>query len=223
MILVKPSHEIVTMTPNMIEFLESIGRVCYKTEGQINKGSAKKFIKMIMKRGHLSVIEHAIMTVRFICDRGVSHELVRHRVASYSQESTRYCNYKGGVSFVIPPWLNVEPGDYDKDNAAVNSVMHTSEIVWLKDMAGLERSYIKLLAENQSPQQARAVLPNSTKTEIVVTANIREWLHILRLRCHHTAHPQMVELMDPLLCAMNRLYPDLFGAVYKETRVGKEA
>lgn len=105
MLLVKPSHEIIFLQPEALKIIEAAGRTCYKSEDKITEDSAKTFVKMVVKRGHHSVIEHANMTVRFICDRGVTHEIVRHRLAAYSQESTRYCNYKGGVTFVIPPGL----------------------------------------------------------------------------------------------------------------------
>ncbi len=158
--------------------IEKAGRTCYKSEDRIEAGSAEKFVRMIIKRGHLSVLEHAIVTVRIICDRGVSHELVRHRIASYSQESTRYCDYGSGhVQFIMPPF-------YGDDVPA-------SRDEWLQSMAEAEGAYKRLLACGESPQIARSVLPNSLKTEIVVTMNLREWRHFFTLRCAPAAHPQM--------------------------------
>ena len=148
------------------------------------------------------------MTVKFICDRGVSHELVRHRPASYAQESTRYCNYGGGVTFVIPPWLvDVEPGTYKEYIASSEDPTNT----WLNVAWNLEQSYLDLLSQGWQPQQARSVLPNSLKTEIVMTASLAEWRHVFKLRCDKRAHPQMRELMLPLRDAARELYPGVFG------------
>lgn len=207
MILIRPSHEILFIQPNPLELIEAAGRTCYKSEDKITKGSAKKFVAMVTKRGHHSVIEHANITVRFICDRGVTHEIVRHRLAAYNQESTRYCNYKGGVTFVIPPWVGIIPGEhaYTKEDFPV-----ISEWVWYMSMLHAERDYKDLLFEGWSPQQARSVLPNSLKTEIVMTANIREWRHVLTLRTSKAAHPQMRELMVPLLVEFKNRIPVIF-------------
>lgn len=148
---------------------------------------------MVVKRGHHSVIEHAIMSIRFICDRGVTHEIVRHRLAAYSQESTRYCNYsKIDISFIIP-------GDFKLD----------SDDLELLEL--IEDHYNKCLNEkHRSPQQARYFLPNGLKTEIVMTCNLREWMHVFKLRCSKAAHPQMRELMIPLLEEVKTLVPIIF-------------
>jgi len=156
---------------------------------------------MILKAGHESVIEHESLSVRFICDRGVSHELVRHRLASYSQESTRYCNYSGGVTFIRPCFWGENWAEYR---------------TWKIMMARAEWAYTELLGMGCSPQQARSVLPNSLKTEIVVTANLREWRHILRLRCSKAAHPQMRQLMIPLLKQLQDRIPVLFDDIEGE-------
>ena len=208
MILVKPSHEILHLSYEPLEMIETAGRTCYKSEDKITEGSAEKFVKMIIKRGHLSVIEHAYMSVRFICDRGVSHEIVRHRLAAYSQESTRYCNYKGGVTFIIPPWF-VEEGNRIQSRD-IGIPPDPAYVVWFTAMDTAENSYLSLIKEGQSPQQARSVLPNSLKTEIVVTANLREWMHIFKLRTSKAAHPQMRELMIPLLKDMKKKIPVIF-------------
>lgn len=208
MILVKPSHEILAVSENPLPLIELAGRTCYKSEDKITPESAVTFVDMIRRRGHHSVIEHAVATVKIICDRGVTHEIVRHRLCSFSQESTRYCNYKGGVTFVIPPWVALESGEY-------TFLSNEQEIkrptwTWYKAMLEAERDYKDLLEYGWSPQQARSVLPNSTKTEIVITANAREWRHIFTLRCSKAAHPQMREVMIPLLHDMKERIPVIF-------------
>jgi thymidylate synthase (FAD) len=187
----------------ILEGIELAGRTCYKSEDRISSDSASKFIKILISRGHESVLEHENISVRFVCDRGVSHELVRHRLASFSQESTRYCNYgkdEDGITFIIPPFFHENGDDVRSDD----------EITWLKAMEFAEHSYLSLLEEGWTPQQARAVLPNSLKTEIVVTANIREWRTIFKQRTSIAAHPQMRELMLPLLRELTNALPELF-------------
>jgi len=200
--LIKPSFEVMTDLSNtwkMLRNIETIGRVCYKSEDKITDDSAEKFIQRMINSGHHSVIEHENITVRFIIDRGVSHELVRHRLAAYSQESTRYCDYSGGVTFIIPFWCeDLDVGEYDQ-YAVESRCLSLPTKIWLNSMLGAERDYINLLKNGWSRQQARSVLPNSLKTEIVMTANIREWRHVFTLRTSKNAHPQMQEIMIPLL------------------------
>ncbi|WP_199653019.1 FAD-dependent thymidylate synthase [Parabacteroides sp. AM08-6] len=184
--------------------IELAGRTCYKSEDKITTDSSSKFVRMIIGRGHESVLEHEKITVRFICDRGVSHELVRHRIASFSQESTRYCNYsKDGfgneLTFIMPL--------FEDDGTEVAS---DEEIEWRNAMRDAERHYMNLIKLGWQPQYARSVLPNSLKTEIVVTANIREWRTIFKQRTSKAAHPQMRELMCPLLNELKKILPDLF-------------
>ena len=188
--IVKPEIQILSGISygEMLEKLERIGRVCYKSEGNIKEGSAEKFLKNIIARGHESVIEHESISVKVICDRGVSHEIVRHRIASYSQESTRYCNYSLGkhgreITFIKPLYLAEDTAGYD---------------FWKDSCAVAESTYFDMLEFGCSPQEARAVLPNSLKTEVVMTANLREWRHFFRLRTAQAAHPQMREVMDNL-------------------------
>ena len=211
MILVKPSFRIEYIPVDGLKFIEQAGRTCYKSEDKITEDSAGKFVNMVIRKGHDSVIEHANMTVRFICDRGVTHELVRHRLCAFSQESTRYCNYSGGVKFVIPPWVDIEPGDYYSFLNLTPSVYG----YWFWTMFCAERSYQNLVKEGWTPQQARSVLPNSLKTEIVVTANFREWRHILRVRTSEAAHPQMREIMIPLLQRVKMIVPVIFDDIGK--------
>lgn len=211
MILTKPSHKILTNLDYqaMLRRIEEAGRTCYKSEDKITEASAVPFVRRILKSGHESVIEHESLSVRFICDRGVTHEIVRHRLAAFSQESTRYCNYSGGVTFVIPQWAeDIEPGKYYK--VPVGFKMEPGSFEWFTLMLSLEKSYDYLLKKDWSPQQARSVLPNSLKTEIVMTANIREWRHVLRLRTSKAAHPQMQELMQPLFSELKSKLPVFF-------------
>lgn len=215
MILVKPSYEILTPIdgPRILQSIEQAGRTCYKSEDRITEGSAERFCKMILQRGHESVIEHESLSVKFIVDRGVTHELVRHRICAYSQESTRYCNYKGGVAFVIPPWFDLEPGNYDwcgLEEGAVPPAL----LAWASHLLRSEAAYQRLLEFGQSPQQARSVLPNSLKTEIVCTADLREWRWIFKKRCDSAAHPQMREVMIPLLADLVQAIPVIFDDIW---------
>ncbi len=200
--IIKPSVEILDdLNPEeILKKLELCGRVCYKSEDKITDKSAVKFISNIIKQGHESVLEHVSFSVRFICDRGVSHEIVRHRIASYSQESTRYCNYSKGqfngeITVIEPCFLVPGTEGYD---------------MWYKACQMAEQYYFSMLDWGCSPQEARAVLPNSLKTELVMTANIREWRHFLKLRTSPAAHPQMREVADMLLTELNFILPSLF-------------
>ena len=194
--------------------IEEAGRTCYKSNSLLTRRTAIKFVQKINKLGHLSVIEHSAMSVKFIVDRGVSHELVRHRLASFSQESTRYCNYKGGVTFIIPPWCSIDCGDYNGiDEIVLSKLNNKSEEAWFRSLIQSEHWYIELLNNGWSPQQARSVLPNSLKTEIVITANFREWQHIFTLRCSKSAHPQMREIMIPLHIQCKKMIPEIFDNI----------
>jgi thymidylate synthase (FAD) len=186
--------------------IERAGRTCYKSEGRIGDGTAEKFIANIIKRGHESVLEHEKITVRFICDRGVTHELVRHRIASYSQESTRYCNYSqdkfgNELTFIKPCFWNEDDEAYK---------------IWLDSMQSIEDSYNKLIAAGAKPEEARSILPNSLKTEIVVTMNMRQWRHYFRLRCAKAAHPQIREISIALLKELKEKLPVLFNDIEVE-------
>ena len=214
MILVKPSFDIITVINrlNILRNIENAGRTCYKSEKKITETSAVRFSKNIIKRGHESVIEHENLSVRFICDRGVTHEIVRHRLASYSQESTRYCNYSSGVTFIIPPWIDISPGEYTrKDIEVLDLKQDFGE--WCEAMLVSEEKYLSLIELGWSPQMARTVLPNSLKTEIVMTANLREWRHVLKLRTSKVAHPQMQEIMRPLLKEFKESIPVIFDDI----------
>lgn len=205
MITIQPEIEILSTESyeDMLRRIEKIGRVCYKSEERIGEGTAEKFIAGIIKRGHESVIEHGSITVKVTCDRGVTHEIVRHRIASYSQESTRYCNYSkdafGSEITVIRPSFLTEgtPGwQY-----------------WKVACRMAEKSYFELLDWGCTPQEARAVLPTCLKTEVVMTANLREWRHFFKLRTAPAAHPQMREVAIPLLHQMRSQVPVIFDDI----------
>jgi thymidylate synthase (FAD) len=209
MILVKPSVEIVHYSTNAEQLLEAAGRTCYKSNKEVTYSFSPKFIKSLIARGHESVIEHANATVRFICDRGISHEIVRHRLASYSQESTRYCDYKHGhITFIIPHWIvGLKPGIYD---SSYSHLEDSEKDTWINSMLFAEISYRTLRSLGWKPEQARSVLPNSLKTELIMTANFREWRHFFKLRTAQTSHPQMREVAIPLLKEMQVLFPSIF-------------
>jgi thymidylate synthase (FAD) len=224
--LVKPSVQLLWATIDPLKTIEQAGRTCYKSEDKISEGSAEKFVRMLIDRGHEAMIEHASMSMRFICDRGVTHEIVRHRLFSYAQESTRYCNYKGGVTFIIPCWMQdrLEEDTYlweectfsiSRANGPLRGLMEEDEI-WLSAMIKSENSYLDLVSANQTPQQARSVLPNSLKTEIVVTGNLREWRHFFMLRCAKAAHPQMREVAFMALAIAKEQVPVIFDEYVTE-------
>lgn len=225
--LIKPSYEIISKidTDYILQLIEVAGRTCYKSEDKITATSAKDFIKMILGRHHESVIEHGSMSVRFIIDRGVSHELVRHRLASFSQESTRFVNYSKGkfdgqITFIAPLWIDFESiknvanyKDLDNDE---NRHLVGDIYAYLDLLLHSEEAYNDLIARGWQPQQARSVLPNSLKTEIVVTANFREWRTIFMQRCAPAAHPQMREVTLPLLAEVKQLLPIIFDDIIFE-------
>lgn len=187
----------------ILKKIEKAGRICYKSENKIAEGTAEKFVENILKQGHESVLEHEKITVTIICDRGISHEIVRHRIASYSQESTRYCNYTGEkfgneLTFIKPCFWNEEDPKYQ---------------IWMKQMEDIEKNYNILIGMGASAQEARSILPNSLKTEIVVTMNIREWRHFFKLRCSSAAHPQMQEIAKILLQSFKKKVPVVFDDI----------
>ena len=222
--IINPSYQIEPDLDGMamLRHIEKCGRICYKSEEKITDISAIDFVKnKIMKSGHHSVIEHRSFSVTFICNRGITHEQVRHRLVSYSQESTRYCNYSkdkfgNSVTFIKPIQVHDgllgewdQPCDYEDNNLGLS---HT-DILWADSMFGCEFAYFELLEHGWKPQQARGVLPIDLKTEIAVTANLREWRHIFTLRTALPAHPQMRELMTPLLNECKELIPIIFDDI----------
>ena len=200
--VIEPSFEIITpIDPEAVmRHIELCGRVCYKSEGGISEGSAERLITHMLERGHESPIEHFSISVRIICDRGVSHEWVRHRIASYSQESTRYCNYakdKFGNELTF-----IKPAAIDEGSEAY--------FVWEEAMLNAERAYFAMLAAGAAPENARSVLPNSLKTEFICTMNLREWRHFFDLRTAPAAHPDMRAVACPLKEEFHKLLPILF-------------
>ena len=206
--VIKPYYEILNPIDGnaILKQIELAGRVCYKSEEKITDDSAPKFVKMLIDRGHEAMVEHGgVISIKFVCDRGVSHELVRHRIASFAQESTRYCNYgKGKFGNEITV---IEPVFWNDGNHKVEYML------WYNSCALSETAYLALLNTGASPQEARSVLPNSLKTEIVVTANMREWRHFFKLRTASVAHPQMLELTRPLLKELQSNIPVLFDDI----------
>jgi len=191
----------------ILKRIERAGRTCYKSEERITPASARTFVKKLLSMGHESVIEHEKITVRIVCDRGITHEIVRHRVASYSQESTRYCNYtkdkfENEITFIEPSFW---PSASEKERGKYTA--------WRESMEAAERSYFKLIELGASPQEARSVLPNSLKTEIVVTMNLRSWRNFLQQRTASAAHPQMREIARPLLDAFKAQIPVIFDDI----------
>ena len=188
---------------SVMKKLERAGRVCYKSEGNIKSDSAEKFLRGVIKRGHESVIEHASVSFKIICDRGVSHELVRHRLAGYSQESTRFCDYTAGkfggeLTFIKPCFWSEDDENF---------------LLWKETMARLEKNYFALRQNGARPEEARSILPNSLKTEIFMTANLREWRHILKLRTDKAAHPQMREIALKIYKILVEKLPALFDDI----------
>ena len=209
--LVKPGYEILTPVDGISELklIERAARTCYKSENAITDDgeSAKKLIRTLISKGHEAMLEHSFLSVKFVCDRGVTHELVRHRLCSFAQESTRYCNYSGdkfekNVKFVIP---------YFFENPVKIEI-------WTDACARAENAYFDLLKTGATPQEARTVLPNSTAAEIVMSGNYREWRHILKLRTAKDAHPQMREIMCPLGKELQKKLPVIFDDCVTEWR-----
>lgn len=203
--IINPGIEFITPVDGkaILKRIEQCGRICYKSEDKITEDSAEKFCKMVLQNGHEAVLEHCSFTVKVICDRGVSHEIVRHRIASYCQESTRYCNYSkdkfGSEITVIKPCFLLE-GTWAYEE-------------WKAACRRAEEAYFQLLNWGCTPQEARAVLPNSLKTEIAMTMNIREWRHFLKLRTSAAAHPQMIEVATQILAACQSKIPVLFDDI----------
>lgn len=193
----------------ILKHIERCARVCYKSEDRITDGSAEKMVAALIRSGHEAMLEHYSFTVKFICDRGISNELVRHRIASFAQESSRYCCYakdKFGkeLTFINPCFW--EP---DSDNYAR----------WFHEMDEAEKTYLAMIEDGATPEQARDILPMSIKTEIVMTANLREWRHFLKLRAEGVTgkpHPQMLEITIPFLKEIKQKIPVVFDDIMSE-------
>lgn len=203
--IVEPHGTILTPEAEIRDFprrLEVAGRTCYKSEKNLTPDSADRFIRMIMKSGHHSVIEHCSITARLVGDRSMSHQLVRHRIASYSQESQRYCNYgKKGFQVILPPTIAESP----------------RLGLWEDQMNSAYEHYLWLLEAGIPPEDARSVLPNATKTEVVTTYNLRQWRWVFGQRALNShAQWQIKEIMMGLLRKMYELAPVLFEDLIPE-------
>ncbi len=208
--VIEQTHEFISLPEDLLKTLETAGRTCYKSEARITEDSAAKFVDMLVRHKHHAMIEFGDIIVRLTTNRGVTHELVRHRLCSFAQESTRYVKYDGGMAFIRPVWSDQRLiGDWDKETTVPGNLPEGDRI-WLESMIRAEEDYTRLMEEGWKAQAAREILPNSLKTEIVVKANIREWRHIFALRCAKSSHPQMVELMRPLLAELKSKLPVVF-------------
>lgn len=212
--IVKAGYEIMDELDGaaILKKIERVARTCYKSEDKITDGSAEKMVRALIKSGHEAMLEHFSFSVKFIVDRGISHELVRHRIASFAQESTRYCNYgyEREITVIEPPFCTDNGGEGSRQ---------LKRNIWYWKMLDAESSYLDLLMYGATPQEARAVLPNSLKTEVVMTANLREWRHFFKLRALGTTgkpHPQMVEVALPLLEECKKQIPVVFDDLVKE-------
>lgn len=249
--LIKPSFEIISPLngEEMLKQIEIAARTCYKSEGKIvykevnytdgihkvvvgkyleEATSARKLVSKLIENGHEAMLEFSgNIIVKFICDKGISHELVRHRLASFAQESSRYCNYgkDDHIQFIIPEWCinisNITTKNLSELSLSIPESLkyngdrecYDAQFAWATYMLRLENYYNNLINFGWQPQQARSVLPHSVKTEINVSTNVREWRHIFKLRCAPTAHPSMRELMIPLLVRMKELVPIIFDDI----------
>jgi len=206
--VIEPGYQILSpINGTELQLIERAGRTCYKSEDKITDESAKQFVAGLIKRQHEAMLEHSSLSIRFICDRGVSHELVRHRIASFAQESTRYCNYskdKFGNELTF-----IRPFFWDKDSFEYSR--------WLEVCKKAEDEYCRLMSQpGCTPQEARSILPNSIKTEVVMTTNYREWRHFFKLRAARAtgpAHPQMEQITRPLLEELKTLIPVVFDDI----------
>jgi thymidylate synthase (FAD) len=233
--IIQHSHEILTSLngEEILKFIESIGRIAYRSQDKITEDSAFKFIKNLINREHLSVIEHFNVSVKMITCRSITHEIVRHRLASYTQSSTRYIDSdKDGCIFIIPHWINW----YDKKIILDKSIFDFKEsdhlmkfideykldeitTIWLSEMWDSEQDYRRLRELGVPPQNAREILPNSTETEICMTANLREWRHFFKLRTSPQAHPDMQLLTRPILKEFQSKIPIIFDDISVEESI----
>lgn len=209
--LIEPKHEILTPISHEgcgeLMFIETVARTCYQSEMVNADGDfeiTKRMIKGLIKRHHDAMLEHSFLSVKFTCSRAISHELVRHRHFSFAQESTRYCNYGNKeMQFIKPSWY---------DNAPFND-----KKIFEDNLISAEKLYNFYIDNGRTPQEAREILPNALKTEIVVSGNYREWRHMLSLRAANTtgpAHPDMNVLMCPLLIELHESLPVIFDDIY---------
>ncbi len=195
--IIQPSLEILTPLDGdyILRFLERCGRVCYKSEDKITEGSAEKFVRALIKSGHESVIEHYSITVKVTCSRAISHQIVRHRIGAYSQESQRVVTYRDGITVVGRHRLAKEdwPG-----------------VFWVAAMEHAEQYYNDLIRTGVPPEVARDVLPNAMATELVITYNLRQWRHFLKQRTSPAADPQIRIIAGMILKEFKENIPVIF-------------
>jgi thymidylate synthase (FAD) len=215
--IVDPSYKILTIdnqpmtkagADEALRYIEYRARNCYKSEGKIRPGSAAKLVRKLVSRGHWPMLEFGAVGVQFINDRGFTHELVRHRIASYAQESTRYCDYDGELTVVRPVWWA-----WEQDSEAYT--------LWEAHMRCCEDIYQKLRSLGEPAERARQVLPISTKAEIHAQMNFTAWRHVFNMRCALSAHPMMRAVMWPLLAEFAWWWPDVYLAQAEEL-LGKD-
>lgn len=229
---IEPSYNILSedFTRNkVIETIARAARTCYQSEPK-TEDSNVKLVKSLVKRGHEAMLEHGpLLSVSFTTCRGVSHEIVRNRLFSFAQESTRYVKYgkedengnKEHMLFILPPWIRGREREillshelpFDDKDMNLLFDLSASSYYFAYSCTESERNYANLLKEGWKAQQAREVLPNALKTEIVVTGNIRQWRHFFYLRCDKPAHPQMRELMIPLFNELREDIPEVWNDI----------
>lgn len=199
--IVEPSWEVLTPLDGnrILKSIETVGRTCYQSYDKATEDSCYRFVQMLIRRGHEAMIEHESITVRFVVDRAIQNEMVRHRLSSYAVESTRYCNYSlerngSSIHVILPPQIKKGTREYD---------------LWMEAMQTSSDMYFELI-KTERPEVARSVLPLALKTEIVMTANLRQWRNVFRLRCDKAAHPQMRQIMLPLLSYLKKQVPVVF-------------
>lgn len=203
--LTRQSVRVLSASKSALQLVEFAGRKCYKSESKITENSYIEFVENLIKNGHYSVLEHASISFEIVTDRGIMAELTRHRHCSFSVQSTRFVNLaKAGVEFIIPTWMNVEEGEYNTPIQSEDVVLNS----WINHLIACENTYKSLIYSGWKPQQARSVLPNSLKTELVMTCNLAQLRHVLSERLTEKAHPQMIELMGLLLDSVkSEFYP----------------
>jgi len=187
----------------MLKKIERIARVSHRSEDRVTEDSYDKFLRsVVMTHGDLSVIEHVNVTVEVEVDRGITHEIVRHRIGAYTQESTRFVNYnKQPMRFIQPPFKSAMTDSF-----------------WEEAVEHLEETYLALLKEGEPPEIARSVLPNSLAAKLVITYNLRMWRYFLIMRTTKEAHPQMKLLTIPLVDRFKETIPILFEDILPEVR-----
>lgn len=222
--VIKPDWEWVGLTEGKIDQLtkhiELCGRTCYKSEDRITDDSAEKFVGMICRRNHESVLEHEVLTARIVCSRACSHQLVRHRIAAYSQESMRYCNYKKkgqdtGLQVICPHDIGLAPGVYDYHSSKDPWIkMNYQQGKWLAFMEYCYAEYCEEIEAGIRPEDARFVLPQATKTEVVSTFNLRMWRHLFRERAlNQHAQWEIREIFSDILKHLSKRVPAIFGDI----------